>query len=57
MDLKDLGVNVSSLYLELLKALVQQDPKKRMTWPDFFKHPVVTNEPQVYRGLITHLMQ
>lgn len=53
IDLKQLGVNVSPLYLNLLKALIHQDPKKRMTWSEFFNYPVVMNEPTVYQVLIT----
>lgn len=57
IDLGSIGVQISPLYAKLLASLLQQDPKKRMSWSDFFQDPVVANEPQVYNQLILKITE
>jgi len=57
VDLAEMGVQVSPLFLNLLKAMLQKDPKNRITWSRFFQDPVVANEPQVYRELLSKVIQ
>ena len=37
--------------------MLQKDPKKRMTWSQFFQDPVVAYEPQVYQALLPKIIQ
>lgn len=57
VDLAARGIQISPLYLRLLEAMLQKDPKNRMTWSEFFQDPVVANEPQVYRELLPRIIK
>ena len=52
VDLADHGVSVSPLCLALLRNMMQKNPEKRMTWPQFFEHPVIKHEPSVYQEML-----
>lgn len=57
VDLANYGVKVSPLCLALLRGMVQQNPADRMSWSQFFEHPVVKHEPAVYREIVEQITQ
>ena len=39
-------------YREMVISMIQDDPKKRMTWKQFFEHPFIKSMPDLYHQLI-----
>jgi len=52
IDLADHGVRVSTLCLALLRKMLQKNPERRMTWLQFFEHPMIKHESSVYPELL-----
>ena len=43
---------LSPEYREMVISMIQDDPEKRMTWKQFFEHPLINSMPDLYRQLI-----
>ena len=43
---------LSPEYREMVISMIQDDPEKRMTWKQFFEHPIIKSMPDLYRVLI-----
>ena len=57
VNLSEYGIKISAICLNFLSRLMEQDPSKRISWQDFFDHPVVKNEPQVYKELLISFLE
>lgn len=49
-------VKVSQLMMDLIYKLLISDPDKRISWENFFKHPVASSEPQKYKEFLDFLV-
>ena len=43
---------LSPEYREMVISMIQDDPEKRMTWKEFFEHPIIKSMPDLNRLLI-----
>ena len=44
--------DLSPEYREMVISMIQDDPEERMTWKQFFEHPLIKSMPDLYRLLI-----
>ena len=44
--------DLSPEFREMVISMIQDDPEKRMTWKQFFEHPIIKSMPDSYRQLI-----
>ena len=56
-DLRTYGVNISPICQALLEGTVRQNSADRMSWSEFFEHPVVKQDPGCYRELVEQVLQ
>ena len=40
--------------LDLIRRLLISDPDKRISWDNFFKHPMVATDPHLYKETVDY---
>lgn len=57
VDLKDFGIKISPLYLELVRGLLKKNPDERLSWEQMMENPVIKYAPKIYKELLDTLKQ